>query len=81
LLAGLSDGQRLASWHLVDRAGGISSRGEAGIALLHALGYARTRDAAARASGPIERLYAAVAAHRDQLGRLTPDGPAPRRFP
>ena len=28
-----------------------------------------------------DALYRLVADHRDLLGRLVPDGPAPRRFP
>jgi hypothetical protein len=28
-----------------------------------------------------DALYRFVAGHRDVLGRLVPDGPAPRRFP
>ena len=36
----------------------------------------------AGARGPIpDALYRAVAERRDLLGRLVPDGPAPRRFP
>jgi hypothetical protein len=28
-----------------------------------------------------DALYRLVARHRERLGRLVPDGPAPRRFP
>jgi hypothetical protein len=28
-----------------------------------------------------DAVYRAMAGHRDVLGRLVPDGPAPRRFP
>lgn len=81
LLAPLSEADRFASWHLVRPSGLIASRGEAGIELLDALGRAEVAQAAARVSGPIERLYGFVAQHRDKLGPFVPDGPAPRRFP
>jgi hypothetical protein len=81
LLGPLPERERFASWHVVRPGGGTSSRGTAGIDLLDALGFSRSSRAAARASGPIERLYGLVAKHRDKLGRFVPDGPAPRRFP
>jgi hypothetical protein len=28
-----------------------------------------------------DAIYRVVAGHRDLIGRLVPDGPAPRRFP
>ena len=81
LLAPLPEPERFAAWHLVRPDGRIASRGAAGIELLTALGYSRVSRTAAHVAGSVERLYTAVAEHRDKLGRLVPDGPAPRRFP
>ena len=80
-MAPLPERERFASWHLVWPDGRISSRGAAGIELLEALGHPGLARTAAHAAGPIERLYGLVADNRDRLGRLAPDGPAPRRFP
>jgi len=81
LVAPLPEDERFASWHLVCPDGRITSRGAAGSELLAALGHAGLSRTAARVPGPIERFYDFVAAQRDKLGRLVPDGPAPRRFP
>lgn len=81
LLAPIPERERLSSWHLVHPDSRYSSRGSAGIDLVASLGYRRVWATAARFAGPLERLYAIVAAHRDKLGRVVPDGPAPRRFP
>jgi hypothetical protein len=81
LVAPLPEAERFASWHLVWPDGRISSRGAAGIDLLDALGHRGLSRAGAQAGGPIERLYGFVAEHRDKLGHLVPDGPAPHRFP
>lgn len=72
--------ERLSSWHLVQPEGGYSSRASAGIDLLAALEHSRLAATAARCAGPLDRLYGVVAEHRNELGRLVPDGPAPRRF-
>lgn len=81
LVAALPEPERLASWHLVRPGGRIASRGAAGIELLDALGHGWTARAASRAEPLVERAYAVVAEHRDKLGPLVPNGPAPRRFP
>jgi hypothetical protein len=81
LLEPLSEEERFGSWHLVGPDGRIASRGAAGVELLEALGYPRSSRTAARAAGPIERLYGLVARHRDKLGHLVRDGSAPRRYP
>jgi predicted DCC family thiol-disulfide oxidoreductase YuxK len=81
LVAELPEQERLASWHLVRPGGRIASRGAAGIELLEALGHDRAARATGRAEPLFERAYTAVAEHRDRLGPLVPNGPAPRRFP
>jgi hypothetical protein len=81
LIAPLAEHERLASWHLVRPDGRISSRGVAGVELADVLGFERLAGAGSRLGGSIERLYRLVAEHRDELGRVVPDGPAPRRFP
>jgi len=81
LLEQLPDDERFASWHLVRPDGRVASRGAAAVELLEALGHPGLSRAAAHAARPIERLYGFVARHRDKLGPLVPDGPAPRRFP
>lgn len=81
LLAPMPEAEQFASWHLVRLGGTIASRGEAGIELLDALGHPGVSRATARLAGPIDRLYGLVAKHRDKLGPLVPDGPAPHRFP
>jgi len=72
---------RFASWHLVEPDGRITSRGATAARLLDALGHVHAARSAARLAAPVERLYDLVATHRGALGRLVPDGRAPRRFP
>jgi hypothetical protein len=81
LLASLPEREKFASWHLVRPGGQISSRGAAGIDLLQVLGFDRLARGASKLEGPIERLYGLLAEHRDKLGQVSPEGPAPRRFP
>jgi hypothetical protein len=81
LLASLPEGEKFATWHLVRPGGRISSRGEAGVDLLNALGYELPARAASQLDGPIDWLYRLVSENRDRLGPLVPDGAAPRRFP
>jgi predicted DCC family thiol-disulfide oxidoreductase YuxK len=73
LLPGLTEEQRLASIHLVEP-GTACSRGAALARLIRVLGLPLP----ARLLGA---FYAPVARARSVLGRLVPDGPAPRRYP
>jgi len=73
--------QRFASWHLALADGRVSSRGRAFADLLAALGFSETAGLAGRFEEPIEHAYTFVATHRETLGRVVPDGPAPRRPP
>jgi hypothetical protein len=81
LLESLPEQERGESWHLALPEGRVSSRGAVAADLVDALGYRRTSRTVGRLSGPVEKLYTAVAEHRDRLGRFVPDGPAPHRFP
>ena len=74
LLPELTVEQRMASIHLVEPDAGHSSRGAALTKLIRHLGL----PAPARLLG---RVYTPVARARSVLGRLVPDGPAPRRYP
>jgi predicted DCC family thiol-disulfide oxidoreductase YuxK len=74
-----ADERRTHVW-LADAGGGLSGGGAAAVRLLSLLGSARV----ARLPGiatVIGRGYDAVSSARGRLGRLVPDGPAPRRFP
>jgi predicted DCC family thiol-disulfide oxidoreductase YuxK len=77
LLAPVPVEERLSSWHLVERDGRVLSRaGAAGAVAGRLLGRWATRPAAT-----LDGLYTLVARHRGRLGRIVPDGPAPRAFP
>jgi predicted DCC family thiol-disulfide oxidoreductase YuxK len=80
LLAALPEDDRFTSWHLA-REGAITSGGAAAVDLLVALGFLRLAGAAAGHLDLVERLYRGISANRGRLGRLVPDGPAPRRYP
>jgi predicted DCC family thiol-disulfide oxidoreductase YuxK len=79
LLASIDPAARLTSWHLVLPDGRHASRGE--VAPLLELLPATRRLAPVARRLPLERLYALVSSRRGVLGRLVPDGPAPRRAP
>lgn len=75
LLGGMSEDERMSSWHLVDAAGEVSSAG-AGIAPLLRLlpGAARLAAIAERSPRAMERGYRFVAGHRSLWGKLVTDG-------
>jgi len=75
LLAGMQEGERMASWHLVGDDGQVRSAG-AGIAPLLRLlpGGAPLAAAAARAPRAMERGYRLIAGHRSLWGKLVTDG-------
>jgi hypothetical protein len=85
LLASVPEEARGECWWLVlrdrtlvpgDDGGGVALFGE--VALTRPLGHALR---AIRASSLVDRLDKLVARHRGGLGRLVPEGPAPRRYP
>ena len=71
LLSAVTEAQRLASVRLVEPNGRLLERGDAVAA---ALGLRRL---GSLLNGP----YDFVSRRRGPLGRVVPDGPAPRRFP
>jgi predicted DCC family thiol-disulfide oxidoreductase YuxK len=71
LLPGMSEKERMGSWHLVDAEGEVRSAGAAFPALFGLLpGGAPLAALTARAPGLSERAYRLVADHRPALGRL-----------
>jgi predicted DCC family thiol-disulfide oxidoreductase YuxK len=83
LLDALPANERFASWHLVRRNGSLVGHGTGGVELLRAVRLTRV---AGRLLSPLpdavlDALYELVARRRGALGRLVPDGPAPRRYP
>ncbi|HWB22844.1 MAG TPA: DCC1-like thiol-disulfide oxidoreductase family protein [Gaiellaceae bacterium] len=72
LLASVPAEERLNSLRLAEPDGCLLARGAAVKAVLAQLGV--------RSAG-LERAYGFVASRRGSLGRLVPDGSAPRRYP
>jgi hypothetical protein len=62
----------------------VAGDGGAGVLLLSELRLTRPLGWLLRVSGAsrlVDALDVRVSRHRGRLGRLVPDGPAPRRFP
>jgi predicted DCC family thiol-disulfide oxidoreductase YuxK len=75
LLAGMSDEDRLASWHLVDADGAVHSAGAAFPALFRLLpGGSPLAALAARFPRATDRSYRWVAGNRSRWGKLVTDG-------
>jgi predicted DCC family thiol-disulfide oxidoreductase YuxK len=72
LLAEVPEGERLNSLRLAEPDGRLLSRGVAVKAVAEHLGMW---------PAGLDRAYDAIASRRSRLGRLVPDGSAPRRFP
>jgi predicted DCC family thiol-disulfide oxidoreductase YuxK len=84
LLEPMSEGERLSVLRLVESDGRIESGGAATARVLEHLGLPGALGRAARAprrAAHLDRFYSLIARHRSELGRIVPDGPAPRRFP
>jgi predicted DCC family thiol-disulfide oxidoreductase YuxK len=84
LLEDFPDEERGTSLRLVLPDGRVLSAGAAALGVLDRLPATRplARAASALHAEPAaEALYALVARNRDRLGRLVPDGSAPRRYP
>jgi predicted DCC family thiol-disulfide oxidoreductase YuxK len=83
LLAPVPECERRSSWRLALPDGTLAGYGAGATELARAMRLTRP---AARLLGPVpdgvlDAVYRAVAGRRGALGRLVPDGPAPRRFP
>jgi predicted DCC family thiol-disulfide oxidoreductase YuxK len=84
LLECVSGGERGSSLRLALPDGRLLSAGAAVMGVLERLPATRLlAQSAARlhAERVVAAVYALVARHRDRLGRLVPDGAAPRRYP
>ena len=82
LLADVPVDERLATWRLVTGDGSHFGYGRGVVELLRTM---RTTRSAARVIGALpprvlDRFYAFTARHRSRLGRVVPDGPAPRTY-
>jgi hypothetical protein len=85
VLAAVPEHERGECWWLVlrdgtavpgDRGGGVPLLTE--VRLTRPLGLALSR---LRLSGVVDAIDRLASRHRRRLGRLVPDGPAPRRYP
>ena len=82
LLGELSASERLQSWRLVAIDGTLDGFGAGTVELARALGFTRVARLLDRIpDATLDGIYRAVARRRGLLGRVVPDGSAPRRFP
>jgi predicted DCC family thiol-disulfide oxidoreductase YuxK len=81
LLAALPEVERLASWRLVAPDGTLAGYGAGLPALLRTVGRTRPLGRLLGLVPPylLDSAYKLMARNRGRLGRLIPDGPAPRR--
>jgi hypothetical protein len=83
LLAPLPQDERFASWHLRLADGSLTGHGRGGVDVLQSMHRSRAagRLLASLPDSILDTLYGVLARHRTALGRLVPDGRAPRRYP
>jgi predicted DCC family thiol-disulfide oxidoreductase YuxK len=82
LLERLPEEERMASWRLARPDGTLAGRGAGAPAVLRELGHERVAGVLdAVPETVLEHGYDLVARNRGHIGRLVPNGPAPRRFP
>lgn len=80
-LSGLPEGERFASVRLAEPESELVSRGRAVAHVLGRLGIVPALAGTRGAERVLDVGYDFVARNRRVLGRLVPDGPAPRWFP
>ncbi len=75
--------ERFASWHLALADGSLVGYGAGGVELLRSMRLTRPAGLllAAVPDRVLDAVYGLVARQRGLIGRLVPDGPAPKRFP
>jgi predicted DCC family thiol-disulfide oxidoreductase YuxK len=81
LLAPLPTEERRASWRLLEPDGRLLGEAAAGVSLLEHLEWPHAARLARRTERLLDRLYGFTAKRRGSLGRVVPDGAAPRRYP
>lgn len=83
LLAAVPAGERFDTWRLASSDGSLGGSGGGAPVLLEAMGLTRPlgRLLGRIPLATLERAYGVIARNRGKLGRLAPDGPAPRRYP
>jgi predicted DCC family thiol-disulfide oxidoreductase YuxK len=83
ILASLPREQRLESWRLACPGGSLVGRGAGLPRLLEAVRLTRPLGPILRRvpESALDRAYDVIARRRGAIGRLAPNGPAPRRFP
>lgn len=83
LLATVPASERFDTWRLASKDGSLSGFGAGAPGLFQAMGVTRPLGGLlGRVADPtLDRVYELIARNRGTLGRLVPDGPAPRRYP
>jgi len=83
LLAAVPDNERFDTWRLASSDGSLSGSGGGAPVLLEGMGLTRPLGRLLRRvpDPMLDRAYWLIARNRGTLGRLAPDGPAPRRYP
>ena len=83
LLAALAEGERLDTWRIARPDGSLTGYGAGIPDLLQAMRLTRLvgRLLGRVPDGALEAFYRVIARNRSALGRLVPNGPAPRRHP
>jgi hypothetical protein len=83
LLAPLPEDERFASWHLVLTDGSLTGYGRGSVDLLLSMHRSRAAGRLLQRvpESVLDTLYGFVARHRSPLGRLVPNGRAPKRYP
>ncbi len=83
LLAALAEDERLKAWRIALPDGSLVGYGMGVADVLEAMRSTRAVGRLLRRipDHVLDTVYGLIARHRGIIGRLVPDGPAPRRFP